>query len=373
MAKDKETPEEVDELSGWRKLHQDYLEKKEREEKERKEREEKERREILKTVPKRQPSDEDEDLEEGDQGEAETEENVIPTIPFIGDEEEIEKPEKVRIPARHLFRAVPVLTIASLLSALSIYFMTPLATQKVIEVSGNAEVSSEDIIRDSAIHDEDYAVTTLLSRQGHERNIRASSPWIESVQMTYAFPNRFGIQIKEYDVVAYEQRDGQRYPILTNGVVVPTATTSASAESGLQVLFNDQGKIATLVQQLEKMPVSLKSRIRTVELTPSKATEDLLTLTMDGDHQVIIPLSDLDRKLSYYDSIVSQLTEPNIIDMESGIFSYSQAEVARRAEAARQASEENPDENTESTPENAGIPAESGESPATEESQQIGT
>lgn len=365
MAKDKETPEEVDELSGWRKLHQDYLAKKEREEKEKKEREEKERREILKTVPKREKTEDDENQTEEEE-EEQTEENEIPKIPFVG-KEPIEKKERVRIPRRYLLRAIPVLTVFSLLALLSIYFITPLSTQKDIRISGNQEVSSDAILKDSAIKDQDYSLTTLLSSRGHERNIRESSPWIESVGMSYHFPNRFDITIKEYDVVAYEVRDGSYYPILTNGTVVPTASSEASAKNKLLIQFQDADKIASFVKQYEQLPTSLKKAIQIVELTPSKATPDLLTLTMTGDHKVLIPLAELDQKLSYYNSILSQLTEPSVVDMESGIFSYSQAAVAQQAAEEAKAKEEGQTEESSET----GL--ENSERTPTEESQEIGT
>ncbi|KXT73753.1 hypothetical protein STRDD10_01376 [Streptococcus sp. DD10] len=90
MVKDKEIPDEVDELSGWRKLHRDYLAKKELEEKKKKETEEKQRRENLKTVPKRERKEEKQAEILAD----EVEEEVISPlqdIPFMG-----EKTEKIK-------------------------------------------------------------------------------------------------------------------------------------------------------------------------------------------------------------------------------------------------------------------------------------
>lgn len=365
MAKDKETPEEVEELSGWEKLHRDYLARKEKEEKERKEQEEKERREILKTVPKKDGARPKEGEEKPKTKKAKKEPRKIP---FVGKKRE-PKPKKRVIEMRHILRALPVLVGFSLSALVAIYFLTPLATQKEIQVSGNKEVSSEAILSSSAINDQDYAVTTLLSQAGYARNIRQSSPWIESVQMSYRFPNRFGITVKEFDVVAYEVRDGQHYPVLTNGVVVETPTEETRAQTNILIQFSDQPKIADFVKQLETVPAELKGKIKSVELTPSKATPDLLTVTMDGDHRVILPLSELSRKLAYYDSIVGQLSEPNVIDMESGIYSYSQAEAARKAAEEAKAREENPenqDENAETNVENV-------DQTLTQDSQEIGT
>lgn len=353
MAKDKETPEEVDELSGWRKLHQDYLEKKEREAKEKKEKDDKERREKLKAVPKRPVKSEEEENEPilKTEAEEEIEEDAIPEIPFLGEKvEEEEKPSKPIIPLKHRLRALSVLLFFSLTSLVSLYFITPLGSLKNIRVSGNNEVTTEAVLTASAIQNDDYALTTFLSQKGYERNILDSSPWIQAVSMTYQFPNNFSIQVKEYDVVAFEVRDQGYYPILANGAVVETARTAETAQNKPLIRFSDAEKIKQLVEELAKMPDSLKQSIQSIELTPTNASADLLTLTMTGEHKVLVPLSDLSRKLSYYESIVSQLTEASVVDMESGIFSYSQAAAAAAAQAqAEEANEQNQETATETT------------------------
>lgn len=362
MVKDKETPEEVDELTGWRKLHEDYLQKKEAEEKEKKEREEKERREKLKTVPKLEKSEEvEEDIEE--------KEDDIPKIPFVKEEPKPaeKKPKKVFF-TRHVLRAIPVLGVFTLTTLLAVYFITPLATHKKLQVSGNQEVSTEMILKSSAIRDEDYTITTFLSRNRYEKNIQDASSWIRSVHMTYRFPDRFDIQIEEYPTIAYEVRDGKYYPILTNGAVVPEAKEVHNPDSYLLVRFQDQKKMTDLMKQIESLPTSLRQSIKTIELTPSGATDDLLTLTMVGDHKVIVPLSELKRKLSYYPSIVSQLTEPSVVDMESGIFSYSQTASAKQEDEEAKAKEKTENEQESTEPQTEGVEPET-----TENSQEIGT
>lgn len=65
-------------------------------------------------------------------------------------------------------------------------------------------------------------------------------------------------------------------------------------------------------------------------MTPSKATKDLLTLTMRDEHKIIVPLSDIHKKLPYYSRVHPLLTEPSIVDMEAGIFSYSASLVQKK-------------------------------------------
>lgn len=43
---------------------------------------------------------------------------------------------------------------------------------------------------------------------------------------------------------------------------------------------------------------------------------------MKDEHKIIVPLSDIHKKLPYYSRVHPLLTEPSIVDMEAGIFSY---------------------------------------------------
>ena len=55
------------------------------------------------------------------------------------EEEELAKKAKKegQITRRHIYRAIPVLVISTLIALFSAYLLTPLAKQKVIEFSGN--------------------------------------------------------------------------------------------------------------------------------------------------------------------------------------------------------------------------------------------
>lgn len=63
-----------------------------------------------------------------------------------------------------------------------------------------------------------------------------------------------------------------------------------------------------------------------MELAPSKVTSDLIRLTMNDSDEVLVPLSEMSKKLPYYSKIKPQLSEPSVIDMEAGIYSYTVAD-----------------------------------------------
>ena len=63
-----------------------------------------------------------------------------------------------------------------------------------------------------------------------------------------------------------------------------------------------------------------------MELAPSKVTSDLIRLTMNDSDEVLVPLSEMSKKLPYYSKIKPQLSEPSVVDMEAGIYSYTVAD-----------------------------------------------
>lgn len=243
------------------------------------------------------------------------------------EEEEVEqlKPQKIPIEKIHWYRALPVLVTSSLIFLASLYFLTPLATMKTIEFTGNKVVSQKELKSSSKIDQRDYTVTVYKNRHHYEQNLKASSPWIENVEMTYQFPLTFKIYVQEYSILGYVQKDSKYYPILTSGEYVKNEVAAdALPEERMDVTFSDAGLIKEFVQQLKNVPDSIKKSMRRVDLTPSKVTEDLVTITMSDEHQILVPISHIAKKLPYYEGIHPQLEVPSVIDMEAGIFSYAQ-------------------------------------------------
>jgi cell division protein divIB, putative len=262
--------------------------------------------------------DSESEVEEQDEAEVQDQEQ---------DEEEIEQVELPKVPIEkiHWYRALPVLVTSSLIFLASLYFLTPLATMKTIEFTGNKVVSQEELRSSSKIDQRDYTITVYKNRHHYEQNLKASSPWIENVEMTYQFPLTFKIDVQEYGILGYLQKDSKYYPILTSGEYVKNEVAAdALPEERMDVTFSDAGLIKEFVQQLKNVPDSIKKSMRRVDLTPSKVTEDLVTITMSDEHQILVPISHIAKKLPYYEGIHPQLEVPSVVDMEAGIFSYAQ-------------------------------------------------
>ena len=355
MSKDKknegkEILEELKELSEWQKRNQEYLKKKAEEEAALAEEKKKERQARMGEESEKSEDKQDQQNESNPNDPESAKEDAkekVETPEGDKEEEEIEesgskedenqdkklakkatkeKPAKAKIPGLHILRALTILFPSLFLLVVSAYLLSPYATMKDIRIEGTVQTTSDDIRQASGIQDSDYTINLLLDKTKYEKQIK-SNYWVESAQLVYQFPTKFTIKVKEYDIVAYYVSGENHYPILSSGQLETSAVSLVSLpETYLSVLFNDSEQIKAFVSELSQISPELKAAIQKVELAPSKVTSDLIRLTMYDTDEVLVPLSEMSKKLPYYSKIKPQLSEPSVIDMEAGIYSYTVAD-----------------------------------------------
>ena len=374
MSKDKknegkEILEEFKELSEWQKRNQEYLKKKAEEEAALAEEKEKERQARMASKSEKSDATEDQESESDPKDSKSAKEDAKEKVEESEDvKKEVvkeeskskktekedkrdkkaekkpvkEKPVKPKIPGVHIWRAISILFLSLLLLVVSAYLLSPYATMKDIRVEGTVQTTDDDIRQASGIQDSDYTINLLLDKAKYEEQIK-SNYWVESAQLVYQFPTKFTIKVKEYDIVAYYVSGENHYPILSSGQLETSAVSLVSLpETYLSVLFNDSEQIKAFVSELSQISPELKAAIQKVELAPSKVTSDLIRLTMYDTDEVLVPLSEMSKKLPYYSKIKPQLSEPSVIDMEAGIYSYTVADklIMEAEEKAKKEAEE---------------------------------
>lgn len=321
-------------LSEWQKQNREYLRQKAEEEA--KEEQESDLSEDTEVEDDSDSNPEEQKESAEDQSSLENEEET--TEPELVEEEDEKSDEtkveekrskskkkiaKPSIPSVHIWRAVTILIPSLLVLFFSIYLLTPYSTLKNIEVTGTVETKADQIKEASGIRDSDYTFDLLLNKDKHAEMIK-SNHWIESANIHYQFPINFTIQVKEYGIVAYYVSGEDHYPILSSGTVETSPVSLVSLpETYMSVLFNDEQQVKTLIEQLAKVSPEIKQAIKTIELAPSSVTSDLLKITTNDTDEILVPLSELGKKLPYYSKIKPQLTVPSGVDMEVGIYSYS--------------------------------------------------
>lgn len=374
MSKDKknegkEILEEFKELSEWQKRNQEYLKKKAEEEAALAEEKEKERQARMASKSEKSDATEDQESESDPKDPESAKEDAKEKVEESEDvKKEVvkeeskskktekedkrdkkaekkpvkEKPVKPKIPGVHIWRAISILFLSLILLVVSAYLLSPYATMKDIRVEGTVQTTDDDIRQASGIQDSDYTINLLLDKAKYEEQIK-SNYWVESAQLVYQFPTKFTIKVKEYDIVAYYVSGESHYPILSSGQLETSSVSLVSLpETYISVLFNDSEQIKTFTSELAQISPELKAAIQKVELAPSKVTSDLIRLTMNDSDEVLVPLSEMSKKLPYYSKIKPQLSEPSVIDMEAGIYSYTVADklIMEAEEKAKQEAKE---------------------------------
>ena len=352
----KETPQETKELSEWQKRNQEYLKKKAEEEAALAEEKEKERKARMgeksdtdeengdhdsesnssesesdtnESKPDKESSEDDVEVTEDTKEEKES--NEEKTLDKKKDKNKKkksskDKPQKPKIPGVHIWRALTMLVPSFFILLISVYLLSPYATKKDIHVEGTNHTTAEEVSQAADIQDSDYMLSLIVEKAKYEERIK-SNYWVESAQLVYQFPTKFTIKVKEFDIVAYYVSGESHYPILSNGKLENTSVSLVTLpETYLSVMFNDSEKIKTFITELSSISPEIKSAIQKVELVSSNVTSDLLRLTMTDSDEILVPLSEMGKKLPYYSKIKPKLTEPTVVDMEAGIYSYTVAD-----------------------------------------------
>ena len=343
----KSASENTQELSEWQKQNQEYLSKKTEEESASSDEvdQESEKSEEKDSDTSDEISNEEKDSEKISQEDAKSQDQVEKekVDEKVKKQKKVKtksKPPKPAIPSIHIWRAVTILVPSFLILFLSIYLLTPLSTLKHIEVTGTVQTTADQVREASGIRDSDYTISLLLNKDKHAEMVKSNHS-IESAKIVYQFPVHFTIEVKEFEIVAYSVSGDNYYPILSSGSIESTAVNAANLpEKYISVLFNDEEQIKTLISQLNEVSPEIKQEIEKIELAPSKVTSDLLKITMYDTDEILVPLSELGKKLPYYSKIKPQLTVPSGIDMEVGIYSYSLVDKALDDERVKAKEEE---------------------------------
>lgn len=220
-------------------------------------------------------------------------------------------------------KALYVALHALVVLLISFFLVSPFSKTKHFVVSGAKNTTQAQVVAATGIKDSDY-VTSLIGGLGaYEKAVVTNNPWVKSAKMAYDFPNTFRIAVEEHPIVAYNLTDKGYRPVLADGEQVDDFGDGQLPEGALPLSFEKASDRRSFIKQLMTLEPELRLSILEVTFTGSESTKDLLLLTMVDGHTVRVPLSEIELKLPYYQSIKKKLAYPAIIDMEVGIYTTS--------------------------------------------------
>ena len=251
---------------------------------------------------------------------ATSQENKIPVKKKVKKKKRKKVNTTSNIPIAQQNLAGLVIFIAAILIVFSLFFISPWSKQKILTVSGTKNALPEDVKVASGILDTDYITHVFFNQEEVASTVEKTNVWVRKATVTYSFPNQFNIAVKEYPIVAYRQTSNGYVSILGNGKTGGTVSTGNIPDKFITLKMDDEKKIEGLVKKLNKLDSKIKNNIQIINLTPTKATTDLLTIELYDGNSIRVPLSQLTSKLPYYEKIKSNLSNGSIVDMEVGLY-----------------------------------------------------
>ena len=340
----------------WQEAHQKYLEEKRLMDKILKKNQEQEESESLV-----EPSEEVEQQENQEQ-----EKNERPMIEILSSEKSTERtrenisfsdklPKMKDYRQRKLYRRLALIISLFLIPLVGcIYYISPLGQLAKVDVIHNQQVPSEQIVKTANFKINEPLWEQYFSRQSAIQKIQKISPWIKAVNVKIVHFNQFQINVTEYHRVAYLLTGDKYYDILENGQVLKNPITQDQLQSGLPILegFTSKKLILKTLKAYHKLPEEFKQSISQIKSTPRAENDQLLTLNMNDQNQVLINIDQLTKKLPYYAKVASNMQEPGIVDMEVGLFTYPYPKEEKKTGDSSEKMSDSDSENSESVQEN---------------------
>ncbi|WP_347906498.1 cell division protein FtsQ/DivIB [Enterococcus cecorum] len=340
----------------WQEAHQKYLQEKTLMDKILKKNQEQEESESLV-----EPSEEVEQQENQEQ-----EKNERPMIEILSSEKSTERtrenisfsdklPKMKDYRQRKLYHRLALIISLFLIPLVGcIYYISPLGQLAKVDVIHNQQVPSEQIVKTANFKINEPLWEQYFSRQSAIQKIQKISPWIKAVNVKVVHFNQFQINVTEYHKVAYLLTGDKYYDILENGQVLKNPITQDQLQSGLPILegFTSKKLILKTLKAYHKLPEEFRQSISQIKSTPRAENDQLLTLNMNDQNQVLINIDQLTKKLPYYAKVASNMQEPGIVDMEVGLFTYPYPKEEKKTGDSSEKMSDSDSENSESVQEN---------------------
>ncbi|MBC1520455.1 FtsQ-type POTRA domain-containing protein [Listeria aquatica] len=229
---------------------------------------------------------------------------------------ELKKYRKKRL-VRHLILLIGFFV---LLILATLYFLSPVSKVETIYVSGNRELTEQDVRSDSGVRKGDYMIATNNKNVAEqlEKNKMIKKAVVEKSGL-----RAIKIRITEYKTIGYEPKDGFYYEILENGeLLLERARKFPIGNRVLFFNFKNDDVLKDMVKEWKELPTSVQNAVSEIHLKPVKSDSEHILLYMNDGNQVTATIHGFADKMSYYPSISAQLNngQKGVIDLEVGAY-----------------------------------------------------
>lgn len=228
-------------------------------------------------------------------------------------------------------RLITFLSIFFLLILLVIYFQSSLSKVSKIEVKGNSSVLTDKIIELS--HLSNTTGFWSINKKEVESSI-LTDPLIKKVTIEKQLPNYVFLTVEEYKSIAYVEKGESYFSVLENGFIFYEKEITHPADAPILINWKRENELKELVEELLKIPVSIRNSISEIHHTPTKTDRWHMTLYMNDGYEVSATVRSFAKKMAIYPSIVSEL-DPDIkgvIHLEVGSYFESHEKIEDKGE-----------------------------------------
>lgn len=121
----------------------------------------------------------------------------------------------------YVFRAVLLILLNFIGILICVYFLLGLNLIRQINVEGNKEVPTQEIINASSLKVNHDVVEVVFNQKKIKTKIKKNLPQVNQIKLNLVKFNNVNIKVTELGVVGYVQKKHQFQSVLTNGVVDP--------------------------------------------------------------------------------------------------------------------------------------------------------
>lgn len=200
-----------------------------------------------------------------------------------------------------------VLFVFFFIIAAYLFFISPLAEIKTVEVKGNLIASKEEIIQESQLINGNSFFAFRSSAVEHRIE---AIPGVKSANVNRTFPGKITLEIEEYRLAAYQIVNGKAELVLEDGHVLPMNDLSTWLDRPILSNWTRfEALKLNLCKVLAELPYEQVADLSEIMPAPTKAYPDKIKIYTRSSFEVVTTVSKLKGKLPYLANVVNDLKE----------------------------------------------------------------
>ena len=217
-------------------------------------------------------------------------------------------------------RVLKLVILFSLILLFMIYIISPLSKINTLHVTGNHDLTKEQVEKNTNIYPGRFIWGVYLTRHQLIKQAVRKNPQIKSLRIEVTGPQSLRISVKKNALLGTAVMNNDTYAVLADGQLQRTKT----ADNGIAYKRFDGHKkaLAATAAQLGKLKPAIRNGISSVSYQPTKEYPDRVIIYMRDGNTVYGDLNTIGDKMGYYPAIAASMKNKGIIDLQVGAYSY---------------------------------------------------